>query len=57
MTSEDAEIYRTCKIAMLTGWTFEHIESLGMYNSEALLQVYEAEQKLKNQPPKKGKRR
>jgi len=52
-------VYRNSKLALLTGWTFEYIETLGLLNSEAILQIYEAEQKLKAQShqPKKGRKR
>jgi len=40
---ETGEIYRRVKIALLTGWTMDYIEGLGMVDSEAILQVYEAE--------------
>lgn len=37
---------------MLTGWTFEYIDQLGVIDAESLIQVYEAEQHLK-QPKRK----
>jgi len=37
---------------MLTGWTFEYIDNLGVVDASSLMQTYEAEQHLK-QPKRK----
>jgi hypothetical protein len=33
-------------LALLTGWTLDYIDSLGMMDQEAILQIYEAKQKI-----------
>jgi hypothetical protein len=42
-----SDLYETVKIAELTGWQIEYINDLGWLHREAILQVYEAEGKLK----------
>ena len=38
--------YSRVEIALLTGWTFDYIDSLGTVDSDAVLQIYAAKQKL-----------
>lgn len=38
--------YARVEIALLTGWTLEYIDGLGTVDSDAILQIYEAKQKL-----------
>lgn len=46
--------YYRVEIALLTGWTLDYIDSLGVLDQEAVLQIHEAKQKLMK-PKKKGK--
>jgi hypothetical protein len=39
--------YPRVEIALLTGWTLEYIDNLGMIDQESVLQIYEAKQKLR----------
>lgn len=41
-----ADQYPRVEIALLTGWTLEYIDNLGTIDEEAILQIYEAKQKL-----------
>jgi len=38
--------YSRVEIALLTGWTFDYIDGLGAIDSDAVLQIYAAKQKL-----------
>lgn len=40
------EIYTVYRLATLTGWTIEYIKGLGFFDTEALLQIWDAEQSL-----------
>lgn len=40
---ETSDLYYRAKIAMLTGWTMEYIDALGMLDYESIIQVFEAE--------------
>lgn len=36
-------LYRRAKLAMLTGWTFDYIDNLGLIDEESLWQIHDAE--------------
>lgn len=48
VTLDVETLYENAKIAMMTGWTIEYIENLGLLHRESLLQVYDAEQHLRS---------
>jgi hypothetical protein len=49
------DLYYRAKIAMITGWEYEYIDTLGAVDVEAIMQVYEAEQKMAKPKPKAKK--
>jgi hypothetical protein len=49
-----ADLYRRAKIALLTGWTFDYIDRLGVIDQDSILQIHEAENALMK--PKKVKK-
>lgn len=53
VTLDVETLYEVSKIAMLTGWTVEYIESLGILYRESLLQIHDAEIKLTNMKRRK----
>lgn len=44
--------YQRVKVALLTGWTLDYIDGLGLVDSDAVLQVAEADAMLR-QPKRK----
>ena len=44
MDDETAYHYQRAKLAMLTGWTFEHIDNMGALDFNEVLEVHEAEE-------------
>ena len=46
MDSDIGDQYKRLKVALITGWTLDYIDSLGLRDYEEIYQVFEAEQSL-----------